>query len=44
LIYTESADDAVQVFASEWCPACYVWWRNDTSCAKLFRELLSTIQ
>jgi len=24
----ESADDAVQVFASDWCPACYVCWKT----------------
>jgi len=27
----ESASDDVQMFASEWCPACYMRWKNDTS-------------
>ena len=42
--YTESADDAVQVFASEWCPACYVCWTNDTSYVKMVWEVLYTSQ
>jgi len=39
LLYTESAGDAVQVFSSEWCPACYVCWRNDTSFVKMVWEI-----
>jgi len=40
----ESADDAVQVFASEWCPACYMCWNNITSHVKMVWKILYTFQ
>ena len=43
-LYTESAGDAVQVFAIEWCHTGYVCWRNNASYVKMIREVDYALQ